>query len=733
MAEPDRDTALAETLRAGAALLERPGDAAARDALLEANLAALRADVAEPARWRLQAALLAQAGDAAQAAACQAAADRLVALEPAPSSPDGEGPSAALAATVGAPDPATQRLSVSMIVRDEAAMLPDCLASVLEVADEIVVLDTGSTDDTAAIARAAGAKVVDFTWTGSFADARNASLDQATGDWILCVDADERLEAGHDEALRRALARTWLAAQRVDVLNLTGEAGMSAPLTASSLRLWRRSPRVRWEGAVHEQLTGLPREVGERFGDAGVRLVHHGYRTDVIESAGKRDRNLELLLAEAARPGGDDPFVAFNVGSEYLMRGEHAEAVRWLSRAAARTEPAAAYAPRLALRLTRSLRLGGDAASGEATAERWLAVLPDHTDLAVERALCTADAGDPARALILLDEALALGDGPSAYGSTAGMAGAVGRTLRGEMLMRLERHAEAAEELRAALAADPDHLAGLGRLAAALLAAGAPPAAVAEELTPHARAHLRGAGPLLATALYERGAVEEAEALFRETLAAHPDAVDARVGLAECAMSRGDTEEAAAVCDPLPAAPQGGALARAAGFCHLVDGRADAAAAVLAAAPAAGLPEPEQELYAAWLAALGDDDAGPLSPPAAEAGLEALTTTIRLERLPAVDVLYRLLRESRMEPARLRGEIARRFFAAGHVDIALEEWSAVISEHGPDGPAYLGLAQVALTRGMAEEARSLAEAALQESPDLTLARHLLERLDAIGR
>ena len=631
-------------------------------------------------------------------------------------------------------DGATQRLSVTMIVRNEEAMLPDALASVRDVADEIVVVDTGSTDDTIAIARAAGAKVVEFAWTGSFADARNASLDHATGDWVLCIDADERLEDGHGPALRRALARMELAAQRVDVLNLTGEPGMSAPLTASSLRLWQHSPQVRWEGAVHEQVVGLPREDASRFGDSGVRIVHHGYRADVIESAGKRDRNLELLLAEAQGAGADDPFVAFNVGSEYLMRGDHAEAVRWLSRAAEGVDHASAFGPRLALRLTRSLRLGGEPTRGEETAVRWLASLPDHTDLAVERALCAADAGDAARGLELLDAALAQGDGPAAYGSTAGMAGPVGRTLRGEMLMRLERFGEAADELRGALDADPDHLAGLGRLATALLASGAPPAQVAARLAPRARVHLRGAGPLLATALYERGAVKEAEALFRETLAAHPDAVDARVGLAECAMSRGDTEEAAAVCEPLPSGPQGAGLARAAGFCHLVDGRGDEAAAVLAAAPEAGLPEPEQELYAAWLAALSDEPGGgPLSPVAAAAGLDALTTAIRLERLPAVDVLYRLLRESRGDGARVRGEIAQRFFAAGHIDIALEEWSAVISGHGPDGPAYLGLAQVALSRGMAEEARSLAEEALVVDPGLTVAQHLLDRLSAIGR
>ncbi len=85
------------------------------------------------------------------------------------------------------------RLSLCMIVKDEAEMLPECLASVQGVVDEIVIVDTGSTDDTVAIAHAAGAKVVHEPWQNDFARARNAALAHATGDYVLQLDADERL------------------------------------------------------------------------------------------------------------------------------------------------------------------------------------------------------------------------------------------------------------------------------------------------------------------------------------------------------------------------------------------------------------------------------------------------------------------------------------------------------------------------------------------------------------
>lgn len=81
-----------------------------------------------------------------------------------------------------------------MIVRNEEQTLGPCLASVRDLADEIVIVDTGSTDRTRELARAAGARVFDFPWVDDFAAARNESLRHATGSWILWLDADDRLD-----------------------------------------------------------------------------------------------------------------------------------------------------------------------------------------------------------------------------------------------------------------------------------------------------------------------------------------------------------------------------------------------------------------------------------------------------------------------------------------------------------------------------------------------------------
>src|SRR5580693_253427 len=115
------------------------------------------------------------------------------------------------------------RLSLCMIVRDEQEMLPRCLAAVAGVVDELVIVDTGSTDETVEIARSFGAHVIHHEWTGSFAQARNVSFDAATGDWLIYLDADEVL-VGEDAATLRSLTgRTWREAFYLVETNYTGD------------------------------------------------------------------------------------------------------------------------------------------------------------------------------------------------------------------------------------------------------------------------------------------------------------------------------------------------------------------------------------------------------------------------------------------------------------------------------------------------------------------------------
>ncbi len=140
-----------------------------------------------------------------------------------------------------------QRLSVSMIVKNKEKFLAKALASIQDVADEIVVVDTGSTDRTVEIAKSFGATIGHFEWTGDFADARNAALDLCTGDWVLALDADEELTPGSGDNLRQLINRPT---QRPTIylpriINLVNGSEADA-IEHYGPRLFPRQPSLRW-------------------------------------------------------------------------------------------------------------------------------------------------------------------------------------------------------------------------------------------------------------------------------------------------------------------------------------------------------------------------------------------------------------------------------------------------------------------------------------------------------
>lgn len=177
-------------------------------------------------------------------------------------------------------------LSVCMIVKNEARNLPHILANVRGVADEIIVVDTGSIDETKEISRSAGAKVFDFPWCDDFSAARNYSLDQATGDMVLWLDADDRISKTASETL--ALKKSGL--ERKMYLCLVKNTGKSEFL---QLRMFPNDQRIRFNGRVHETIFEMHGYEQELFDSAFV-INHTGYeRPDVARA--KLLRNLDLL------------------------------------------------------------------------------------------------------------------------------------------------------------------------------------------------------------------------------------------------------------------------------------------------------------------------------------------------------------------------------------------------------------------------------------------------------
>ncbi len=218
------------------------------------------------------------------------------------------------------------KLTLSMIVKDEEAHLGHCLDSVRGLVDEIVVVDTGSTDGTRALALARGAAVHDFAWTGDFSAARNASLAHATGDWVLVLDADEAVDARDHAALRaacggadayRVLIRSYLpdaAYTLMDAQAKPNPGGYTegAPWPACgdtrAVRLFRRMPGVAFRGRIHESVeASFPGPLP----DLDAVIHHYGFTLPARVEA-KKPVYLDLALRDARdRPG--DPLCLFNV------------------------------------------------------------------------------------------------------------------------------------------------------------------------------------------------------------------------------------------------------------------------------------------------------------------------------------------------------------------------------------------------------------------------------------
>jgi glycosyltransferase involved in cell wall biosynthesis len=282
----------------------------------------------------------------------------------------------------------TQRISLTMIGRDAETSIARALETTADLVDEIVFVDTGSTDRTRELAAAARdrngrpARLFAFAWCDDFSAARNESLRQATGEWIFWMDCDDWL----DEQGRLALAKLFAGLNDEHVVYQMLHVSPAAPdgghpaSTAFQDRLFRNLPEVRWQGRVHEQIVPAVLRSGGTVRTTSIGIQHTGYN-DAAERRRKVERNLRLLeLENTERP--DNGHTLFYLGMTCGMAGRPAEAIVYLERSLAILSPRSRFRPRLFLLLADCYRLAGDAERARAACREGLAVFPGDADLA---------------------------------------------------------------------------------------------------------------------------------------------------------------------------------------------------------------------------------------------------------------------------------------------------------------------------------------------------------------
>jgi glycosyltransferase involved in cell wall biosynthesis len=225
------------------------------------------------------------------------------------------------------------KLSLCMIVKNEETTLPKCLSSVQHVVDEMVIVDTGSSDRTVYIAEEFGAKVYHFQWCNDFSAARNAALEHVTGDWILVLDADETLTPSIVPQIK-----SIIDSEEYLLLNLLRhEVGAEQSPYSLVSRLFRHHPDIRFNRPYHalvddsiaEILTTEPHwQIGYL---QGVGIVHKGYQKTAIaqnNKFAKAQSTMETFLA--THP--DDPYVCSKLGALYVETGKIAQGMKLLQR-----------------------------------------------------------------------------------------------------------------------------------------------------------------------------------------------------------------------------------------------------------------------------------------------------------------------------------------------------------------------------------------------------------------
>lgn len=358
-------------------------------------------------------------------------------------------------------------VSLCMIVKDEAGSLQRCLNAVRDVVDEIIIVDTGSVDNTIEIARLHGAVVIRTEWNGDFSEARNLSLAAATKPWILVLDADEvwaqtpQMKTELMQLLATSRDDVW--GYWIQVTSLLGVSGEER-VTDAVCRLFRNDPRIAFQGRIHEEIaSSIMALAPQGVLPSGLEVIHYGYLEQAIVAKNKGARNMQLIRF-ALNQEGDQPELLYALAAEWFQQAKYDETLRLLQPLLAQLMPDCGYHSDLVLKTAYAWREIGSPERALAVVEAWAPVYEDFPDLLELGAVLELDQGREDVALNWLKQAKSAASTASRYTSVSGAGTYRSLTLEGMAYERAGRWAEAEAAYIAALGLQPGSMAAWQRL-----------------------------------------------------------------------------------------------------------------------------------------------------------------------------------------------------------------------------------------------------------------------------
>jgi GT2 family glycosyltransferase/tetratricopeptide (TPR) repeat protein len=476
--------------------------------------------------------------------------------------------------------PARPLLSACLIVRDNARTIGACLTSIRPWVDELVVVDTGSTDETPAIAQRLGARVSHFAWCDDFSAARNESLRHARGRWLFWMDSDDTIDAKNGRALRELALRDPDPAVFGYVVRVHCPGPDGAELTAvDHVKLFRNRPDVRFDGRIHEQLLPAIRHAGGEVAWTDLFVTHSGYDHSPEGQKRKLARDFRLLRLELAeRP--EHPFTLFNLGMTHNDIGEYEEASGWLRRSIAASGPGETHVRKAYALLAHALAGAGRVGEAQAACDEGLRQFPLDDELRFRSGVLLLEAGRAAESASAFEDVLARTEERHFTSVVDGLRGYRARQNLALAYAALGELGKAVAQWRAVTQEAPSYRYGWRGLGEALLAAGR--AGEAQDLAGRLRrdpalapeghilaaraAEAGGDWPAARSALagavrdwpedrevlrewcrhhFERGTPAEAEPVLERLVALGPDEPAAWHNLGAARLGRGDDAGAA--------------------------------------------------------------------------------------------------------------------------------------------------------------------------------------------